>query len=78
MKRKLQNRLLILVTEKEQREKQRITQTKLAQEIGVSIHTIGSWLRNDVTKFEAPIVERLCEYFQCELWDLLVLEEIDE
>jgi putative transcriptional regulator len=78
MARKLRNRLIHIVTDIERRESRRITNKEIADAIGVSGHTIAAWLRNDVTKFEAPIVERLCEYFQCELWDLLVLEEIPE
>jgi DNA-binding Xre family transcriptional regulator len=66
------------MTEKERQLGRRITQKEVAEAIEVSQHTIASWLRNDLNKFEAHIIERLCDYFQCELGDLLVLEEVEE
>lgn len=72
---KLKNRLLILLTDKERKENRRISQTEVARAIGVSNHTIANWIRNDVTKIETSIVEGLCEYFQCDLTDLLYFEE---
>jgi transcriptional regulator with XRE-family HTH domain len=76
--RRVRNRLLILMTEKERQLGRRITRKEIAEAIDVSQHTIASWLRNDLNKFEAHMIERLCNYFQCEIWDLLVLEEISE
>jgi DNA-binding Xre family transcriptional regulator len=75
---KLKNRLLVLIHEKELREGKRVKQAEIARAIGVANHTIGSWIRNDVTKFEAHIIEGLCAYFECGVGDLLYLEEIDE
>ena len=71
---KLRNRFLILLTEKERRENRRITQTEIAAALDLNIHTVGRWMRNKVTKFEAPVVERICEYFGCEVGDLLYLD----
>lgn len=78
MKFKLRNRLLILVHEKERREGRRVRQSEIAKAIGVTNHTIGNWIRNDVTKFEAHVIEGLCAYFACQVGDLLVLEDVDE
>jgi DNA-binding Xre family transcriptional regulator len=72
---KLKNRLLVLIHEKELKEGRRIKQAEIAREINVANHTIGSWIRNDVTKFEAHIIEGLCAYFECQVGDLLYLEE---
>ncbi len=71
---KLRNRLLFLITEKERREQRRITQIEVARAVNATAHTIGSWVRNDVTKFEGPLIERLCAYFECEVGDLLYLD----
>jgi putative transcriptional regulator len=78
MSRKLKNRLLLLLTEKERNEGRRIKQVEISRAINISHNTIASWIRNDVTKFEAHVVEGLCEYFQCELTDLLYFEETEE
>lgn len=75
--RKLKNRLLFLLTEKERKEGRRITQIEVARAIGISSNTMSSWVHNDITKFEAPIVERICDYFQCDVSDLLYFEVIE-
>jgi predicted XRE-type DNA-binding protein len=48
----LKNRLLILLTQKEQKENRRIRQKEIAQAVNVTKHTIRSWMRNEVGKFE--------------------------
>jgi putative transcriptional regulator len=78
MGRRLKNRLLLLLTDKERKEERRIKQVEIARAINISHNTIASWLRNDVTKLEAHVIEGLCEYFQCDLSDLLYFEETDE
>jgi DNA-binding Xre family transcriptional regulator len=80
MTRKLQNRLLHLITEKERKRGKRITQTEIARAIGVSNHTVGSWLREDFppTKLEVGIIERLCDYFECDVGDLLYMKDVGE
>lgn len=77
MTRRLRNRFFILLSEKERRENRRITQTEIAEAVDLSIHTVGRWMRNEVGKFEAPVVERICDYFGCEVGDLLYLERGD-
>jgi DNA-binding Xre family transcriptional regulator len=62
------------LSEKERQENRRITQTEVASAINVSIQTVGRWMRNEVGKFEAPVVERICAYFNCEVGDLLYIE----
>jgi putative transcriptional regulator len=78
MSSKLRNRFFILLSEKEQREERRITQSEVANAVGITIHTVGRWMRNEVGKFEAPVVERICDYFNCEVGDLLYLERDDK
>jgi len=75
--RRVRNRLLELMQERERKIGRRIKQRDIAQFCGVSEHTIIHWIRNEVTKFESPIIVGLCAYFQCELSDLLYFEEIE-
>ncbi|MBE2271378.1 MAG: helix-turn-helix transcriptional regulator [Anaerolinea sp.] len=75
---RLQNRLAILLYQKELRDKRRVTQTEVAAAIGVSRATITNWMHNDVTKFEAHIIEGLCAFFECGLCDLLYLEDVSD
>jgi transcriptional regulator with XRE-family HTH domain len=76
--RQLRNRLLELMQRRERKENRRLTQHEIALYIGVTDHTISSWLKNDVTRFDRHVVEGLCEYFGCEVGDLLYLEWVEE
>jgi len=77
-KRRVQNRIAVLLYQKELREKRRVTQQELARAIGVSENTITNWMYNDVTKFQAEIIEKLCTFFDCGLCDLLYFEDLPE
>jgi len=74
VKRVLKNRLLVLIQERERAINRRIKLKDLALFVGVTNHTITSWIRNDVRKYEAHIIEGLCDYFDCEVHDLLYFE----
>lgn len=73
-RRKLKNRFLILLTEKERKLGRRIPQSEVAREIDVANNTILNWIKNDLNKFDRVVVESLCEYFECEIGDLLYME----
>lgn len=67
----------MLLTQKEQRENRRIKNVEIAQATGISIPTILRWIRGEVTKFETPVLESICNYFECDIGDLLYFEETD-
>ena len=71
---KLKNRLLLLVQEKERQAGRRIKASEIAAESGVAPTVIGRWMRNEVDRLDAPIIEKLCAYFQCDVGDLLYLD----
>ncbi|MDZ4763655.1 MAG: helix-turn-helix transcriptional regulator [Chloroflexota bacterium] len=73
----LKNRLLILIQEQECKQNRRIKLKDLAEFVDVTNHTITSWIRNDVRKYEAHIVEGLCSYFNCDVGDLLYFEYVE-
>src|SRR5262245_19512541 len=74
---KLRNRLVDLLREKQKREGRKITYTEIANAAFTSVNVISQWAKNNVTRFDAPIVVRLCLYFECQVGDLLYLETID-
>ena len=76
-KRQLKHRLLELVQERERKQGYRIKQHDIAKAIGVTDHTIANWIRNDVTRFDKHVVEGLCEYFNCDIGDLLYFDWIE-
>jgi len=63
------------MTEMERERGDNITYTEIANAAGVSIGVISRWVKNDVERFDAPVVVALCHYFNCELCDLLYIEE---
>jgi DNA-binding Xre family transcriptional regulator len=73
-KRVMRNRLLELIQQRERKTSRRIKLKDLADFVGVTNHTVTSWIRNDVRKYEAHIVEGFCDYFDCDLSDLLYFE----
>jgi putative transcriptional regulator len=56
----------------------RLTQRKLADETKVATTTINRLFNNDFDRVDRQTVEKLCNYFGCEVGDLLVMREVDE
>jgi DNA-binding Xre family transcriptional regulator len=76
--RKIKNRLLELIQERERQTRRRIKQKEIAEFVGVAEHTIINWIRNDnISRLESRMVEKLCDYFDCELNDLLYFEYVE-
>ncbi len=76
-KRVLRNRLLALIQAREQKIGRRVKLKDLAEFVGVTYHTVTSWIRNDVRKYEAHIIEGFCDYFDCDVGDLLYIEMVE-
>jgi putative transcriptional regulator len=72
--RRVKNRLFELIRQRELKESRRITQKEIAEFAGVSEHTMINWIRNDQTRYETTVIERICDYFDCEIGDLLYFE----
>lgn len=55
----------------------KLTQRKLAQELGLSKTTINKYYqgRPVTSRMDAEIIEKLCAYFECGIADLLELRE---
>ncbi|MDX1995305.1 MAG: helix-turn-helix transcriptional regulator [bacterium] len=75
---KLRNKFLLLLTQKEQKEDRRIRTSEIAQHTGISVPTVHRWLRNEVDKIEGPVLIAFCEYFNCDLCDLLYIDRTIE
>jgi DNA-binding Xre family transcriptional regulator len=71
---KIKNRLLELITERELKQGRRMRLRDIAEYVDVSDHTITSWIRNQVTRFDENVVVGLCNYFDIEIGDLLYFE----
>lgn len=77
-KKRIVNRFAELLAIKSRKEGRKISRQEVADAIGVSRSALDSYARNEVTRFDAPIVLALCNYFECEPGDLLVTEETEE
>lgn len=69
------NRLKILIAEKEIREKRKLSYRTISEEIGVSVNAITAYVTQNVTRFDAPVLEAFCKYFNCDVGDILFFEE---
>lgn len=76
-KRILRNHLLELIQERERKINRRVKLKDLAEFVGITNHTVTSWIRNDVRKYEAHIIEGFCDYFGCDISDLLYFEMVE-
>jgi len=74
----LVNRFKELLAVKERREKRKISQREVARETGLTKRTVDSYAKNSLTRYDAPIVLKLCNYLGCTPGDLLVIEEVEE
>ncbi len=71
---KLRNKLLYLHTEKERRERRHISYAEISKATGISSSVISRWISEDIERFDSPVVVKLCDYFGCELNDLLYID----
>lgn len=77
-KRVLSNRFMELLAVKARLEHRKISQREVARETGLAKRTVDSYAKNEVTRYDAPVVLALCKYLGCEAGELLVIEEIEE
>lgn len=72
------SRLRILIAEKENRDRKKITYRGLAESTGLSTATIGKLLSySGVNRIDGNTLSALCEYFDCNVGDILVYEKRD-
>ena len=72
---KVANRFRMLLAEKATREQHGIAINDVQRETGIAWSTLNSWANNHVTRYDAPVIGALCEYFDCQVGDLLVFEK---
>jgi putative transcriptional regulator len=67
----IQNRLKILLAEKELRESRKLTYRLVAKETGLAIDTLTAYMTQRVNRFDKSTLETLCTYLGCDVGDLL-------
>ena len=72
----MQCQLKVLLAQKEMRESRTISLRKVALETGVREYTVYGFANNTLREYPAEAVAKICEYLDCEVGDLLKLQEV--
>jgi putative transcriptional regulator len=72
---KIVNHFRILLAQKATKQQQNIALMDVQRETGIAWSTLNSWANNQVTRYDAPVIQALCEYFGCQVGELLVFEK---
>lgn len=74
----VKNKFGILLAEKRIQEKDAIPLSQVAKDTGIARRTLYAWLSNKVDRFDAEVIDKLCQYFDVGLGDLLEYVPDDE
>lgn len=68
----MKSRLRVLMAEHE------MSQTDLIEKVGLGSHTVSKLYNNTFKRVDTDTVEKLCEFFKCDISDLFVLRDEDQ
>lgn len=71
----MRSNLLVLIAQKSQAERRRISLRTLERDTGISYYTLNAIANGTIKEYPAEVIAKLCEYFGCEVGDLLFLAE---
>jgi putative transcriptional regulator len=71
---KITNRFKKMLLKKEYELGRRITIEEISNATGIAPSTLSAWSSNGLTSYKAVTLIALCDYFDCEVGDLLVYE----
>lgn len=74
----MKSNLSLLMGQKSQREGRRITLRTVADETGLTRHTVYKIADNSIKEYPKAAIIKLCDYFSCDLSELLTLVEVPE
>jgi putative transcriptional regulator len=64
------NRFAILLDKKRVKERRDISLQDVAKATGIARKTLYAWQNNSVKRFDVPVINALCQYFDIELGEL--------
>ena len=67
----IRNRFRILLAQKETRDGRSYTYEDIQSATGISPTTLASYAKGRVTRFDSKTLKTLCDFFDCELSELL-------
>jgi DNA-binding Xre family transcriptional regulator len=72
--RKFVDHFRIQLAQKATKQKQNIALMDVKQESEIAWSTLNSWANNQVTRHYPSVIQVLCEYFGCQLCNLLIFK----
>jgi DNA-binding Xre family transcriptional regulator len=75
---RLKNRFVYWMTEKERQLDRKVSYAEIARATDVSMGVIMRWVKNDVERFDSPVVVKFCQYFGCQVGDLLYIDDSED
>lgn len=60
-----------LLARKQEAENQRIGLSEISERTGIAYTTLQRWERGEISRIDFPIVQSLCDYFECKMSDLI-------
>ena len=73
----MRSKLRILVAERATREGRALSMRRLSEESGASIATVNRMANNTIKRIPVDDLEMICRYLDCEVGDVLVMEEAE-
>jgi len=78
-RRRIANRFMELLAAKARREgRGRITISQVCEETNLARATVDGYVHNTITRYDAHVIQNLCDYLGCQPGDLLVMEEVED
>jgi putative transcriptional regulator len=71
---KVFNRFKILLAQKEIKGKKSISYDEIKEKTGIAASTISACANNKTKRYDADTIAALCDFFECEVGDLIVYE----
>ncbi len=74
----VRSNLRVLTAQKGQRERRHLSLRTVAEETGISRYTMYAFANDTLSEYPKEVVTKLCNYFDCTVGDLLLVEEVPE
>jgi DNA-binding Xre family transcriptional regulator len=75
---RVKSNLVVLAAQKAQKDRQRVSLIRIAKETAISKYTIYAMANDELNEYPKDVIEKLCNYFECDIGDLLKLEAVGE
>jgi putative transcriptional regulator len=75
---KIFNRFKILLAQKEFETGKKIPYSEIKNATGIASSTLSAWATNEIKRYHEDTIAALCEYFGCEVGDLIVYKRTEE